>query len=64
MQSMNHGWSWSLYVSDPEGNTIDLSQSEEVICRQMEFMAQQTPGSKTWKVWRQELQKRMTTFVA
>ena len=24
MQSMNHGGSWSLYVPDPEGNTIEL----------------------------------------
>jgi len=24
MKSMNHGGSWSLYVPDPEGNTIEL----------------------------------------
>ena len=24
MQSMNHGGSWSLYVPDPESNTIEL----------------------------------------
>ena len=24
MQSLNHGGSWSLYVPDPEGNTIEL----------------------------------------
>ena len=24
MQAMNHGGSWSLYVPDPEGNTIEL----------------------------------------
>ena len=24
MEAMNHGGSWSLYVSDPEGNTIEL----------------------------------------
>ena len=77
MQSMNHGGSWSLYVPDPEGNTIelfvrtdwyvpphattglDLNQSEELICQQTELMAQQTPGSKTWEVWRHEFQKRM-----
>ena len=77
MQSMNHGGSWSLYVPDPEGNTIelfvrtdwyvpphattglDLSQSEELICQQTELMAEKTPGSKTWEVWRQEFQKRM-----
>ena len=77
MQSMNHGGSWSLYLPDPEGNTIelfvrtdwyvpphattglDLSQSEEVIVQQTELMAEKTPGSKAWEVWRQEFQKRM-----
>ena len=77
MQAMNHGGSWSLYVPDPEGNTIelfvrtnwyvpphattglDLNQSEELICQKTELLAQQTPGSKTWEVWRQEFQKSM-----
>ena len=77
MHSMNHGGSWSLYVPDPEGNTIelfvrtdwyvplhamtglDLSESEEMIRQQTERMAQDTPGSKTWEVWRQEFQERM-----
>ena len=77
MQSMNHGGSWSLYVPDPEGNTIelfvktdwyvpphattglDLNQSEKLIRQQTALMAKQTPGSKTWAVWRQEFQKRL-----
>ncbi len=77
MQAMNHGGSWSLYVPDPEGNTIelfvrtdwyvplhamtglDLNQPEEAIRQQTVRMVQQTPGSKTWEVWRQEFQKRM-----
>ena len=77
MQSMNHGGSWSLYVPDPEGNTIelfvrtdwyvplhamtglDLNLPEEAIRQQTVLMVQQTPGSKTWEVWRQEFQKRM-----
>ena len=77
MQSMNHGGSWSLYVPDPEGNTIelfvktdwyvpphattdlDLNEPEELIRQQTALMATQTPGSKTWAVWRQEFQKRL-----
>ena len=77
MQSMNHGGSWSLYVPDPEGNTIelfvktdwyvpphattdlDLNKPEELIRQQTALMAKQTPGSKTWAVWRQEFQKRL-----
>ncbi|ABI47295.1 VOC family protein [Synechococcus sp. CC9311] len=77
MESLNHGGSWSLYVPDPEGNTIelfvrtdwyvplhamtglDLNQPEEAIRQQTVRMVQQTPGSKTWEVWRQEFQKRM-----
>ena len=77
IEAMNHGGSWSLYVPDHEGNTIelfvrtdwyvpphattglDLNQSEQLIRKQTELMAQQTPGSKTWEVWRQEFQKRM-----
>ena len=77
MQSMNHGGSWSLYVPDPEGNTIelfvktdwyvpphattglDLNEPEELIRQQTALMAKQTPGSKTWAVWRQEFQKRL-----
>ena len=77
MQALNHGGSWSLYVPDPEGNTVelfvrtdwyvplhamtdlDLSQSEETIRQQTERMAQDTPGSKTWEVWRQAFQERM-----
>ena len=77
MQSMNHGGSWSLYVPDPEGNTIelfvktdwyvpphattdlDLNEPEELIRQQTAVMAKQTPGSKTWGVWRQEFQKRL-----
>ena len=77
MESLNHGGSWSLYVPDPEGNTIelfvrtdwyvplhamtglDLNQSEEAIRQKTLLMVQQTPGSKTWEVWRQEFQKRM-----
>ena len=72
MEAMNHGGSWSLYLPDPEGNTIelfvrtdwyvpphattglDLSQSEELIFQQTELMVKDTPGSKTWGVWRQE----------
>lgn len=81
MQSMNHGGSWSLYVPDPESNTIelfvrtdwyvpphatrdlDLSQSEALIREQTERMAKQTPGSKTWPVWRADFQKRMNLEV-
>ncbi len=77
MESLNHGGSWSLYVPDPEGNTIelfvrtdwyvplhamtglDLNQPEEAIRQQTVLMVQQTPGSKTWEVWRQEFQKCM-----
>ena len=77
LQAMNHGGSWSLYVPDPEENTIelfvktdwyvpphattglDLNLSEELIRQQTEQMAKQTPGSKTWAVWRQEFQERM-----
>ena len=77
MQSMNHGGSWSLYVPDPEGNTVelfvktnwyvpphattalDLSQPEDLIRQQTEDLAQQTPGSKPWRVWRQEFQCQM-----
>ena len=77
MHSMNHGGSWSLYIPDPEDNTIelfvrtdwyvppyattslDLNQSEELIRQQTEMMVRQTPGSKTWLVWRQEFQQRM-----
>jgi catechol-2,3-dioxygenase len=77
MEAMNHGGSWSLYVSDPEGNTIelfvrtdwyvpphattglDLSQPEALILQQTELMAKDTPGSKTWDVWRQDFQKQM-----
>ena len=77
MQAMNHGGSWSLYVPDPEGNTVelfvkthwyvpphattalDLSQSEELIRQQTQDLAQQTPGSKPWSVWRQEFQRQM-----
>ena len=77
LQAMNHGGSWSLYVPDPEENTIelfvktdwyvpphattglDLNLSEELIRQQTEQMAKQTPGSKTWTVWRQEFQERM-----
>ena len=77
MEAMNHGGSWSLYVPDPEGNTIelfvrtdwyvpphattglDLSQPEALILQQTELMAKDTPGSKTWDVWRQEFQERM-----
>ena len=77
MEAMNHGGSWSLYVPDPEGNTIelfvrtvwyvpphattglDLSQPEELIFQQTELMAKDTPGSKTWDVWRQDFQKQM-----
>jgi catechol-2,3-dioxygenase len=80
MEAMNHGGSWSLYVPDPEGNTIelfvrtdwyvpphattglDLSQSEELIFQQTELMVKDTPGSKTWDVWRQEFQKRMDGY--
>ena len=77
IESMNHGGSWSLYVPDPEGNTIelfvkttwyvpphattglDLSQSEEQIHQQTALMANQTPGSKPWEVWRKEFQAQM-----
>ena len=59
MQSMNHGGSWSLYVTPHAVTGLDLNQSEQLIRKQTELMAQQTPGSKTWEVWRQEFQKRM-----
>ena len=77
MQAMNHGGSWSLYVPDPEGNTVelfvkthwyvpphattalDLSQSEELIRQQTQDLAQQTPGSKPWSLWRQAFQRQM-----
>ena len=80
LQAMNHGGSWSLYVPDPEGNTIelfvktdwyvpphattslDLNQSEELIRQQTALMAKQTPGSKTWAVWRQEFQERINSL--
>ena len=38
---------------------LDLNQPEEAIRQQTALMVQQTPGSKTWEVWRQEFQKRM-----
>ena len=38
---------------------LDLKQPEEAIRQQKALMVQQTPGSKTWEVWRQEFQKRM-----
>jgi len=77
MKSMNHGGSWSLYVPDPEGNTVelfvkttwyvpphattqlDLSQSEDQIHQQTARIAYQTPGSKSWEVWRKEFEARM-----
>ena len=77
MQAMNHGGSWSLYLPDPEGNTVelfvkthwyvpphattdlDLNKPEELIRQQTALLAKQTPGSKTWGVWRQEFQKRL-----
>ena len=38
---------------------LHLNQPEEAIRQQTALMVQQTPGSKTWEVWRQEFQKRM-----
>ena len=79
IHAMNHGGSWSLYVPDPEDNTIelfvktdwyvpphattslDLNEPEELIRQQTALIAKETPGSKTWPVWRQEFQERMNS---
>jgi len=77
MQSMNHGGSWSLYVPDPERNTIelfvrtnwyvpphattslDLNHSEVDILEQTKQLANKTPGSMTWELWRNKFEKIM-----
>ena len=38
---------------------LNLNKPEEAVRQQTALMVQQTPGSKTWEVWRQEFQKRM-----
>ena len=47
------------YVPPHATTSLDLNHSEELIRQQTELMAKQTPGSKTWLVWRQEFQQRM-----
>jgi catechol 2,3-dioxygenase-like lactoylglutathione lyase family enzyme len=63
MQAMNHGGSWSLYVPPHATTDLDLGQSEALIREQTERLAKQTPGSQTWKEWRQDFQKRMNLEV-
>jgi hypothetical protein len=47
------------YVPPHATTGLDLSQPEELIFQQTEMMAKDTPGSKTWDVWRQDFQKQM-----
>ena len=47
------------YVPPHATTGLDLNQSEELIRQQTALLAKQTPGSKTWAVWRQEFQERM-----
>ena len=47
------------YVPPHATTALDLSQSEELIRQQTQDLAQQTPGSKSWSVWRQEFQRQM-----
>ena len=48
-----------LYVPPYATTSLDLNHSDELIRQQTELIAKQTPGSKAWLVWSQELQQRM-----